>query len=633
MSEGKYTEMFGLLHDVVMSCVKEVFVVSGDALASDALQSLSNEITVAIPKNSDHGDVATNAAMMLARYLRSVDENHNLPKSPIDIANILLNHIVRSEFIKSATVVSPGFINIILHDTIFDRMLHDIILRNTNYGSNNYGKNEPVNIEFVSANPTGPMHIGHSRSAVYGDCLANLMSYCGYNVTREFYINDAGNQIDTLAKSAYLRYVEVATDMHIDIPEGYYPGEYMIAVGRKLYNTYGSTLLSEDILNADMLPASTIDILKNVSVSCMLDQIKDDLHACGVKHDVFTSEKHLRDSGKVQSALQKLQDLGLTYFGILEKPKGYQADESDVLDENDIDGKQALLFKSTEYGDDMDRVLQRSNGELTYFGGDAGYAVDKIERGFLQNIITLGADHAGYVKRMESLYNAIAMAVYKHEHKEDVTVGSEVILCQLVKLVNDGKILKMSKRRGVFVTLREVIDDIGSDALRFMMLTRKNDVVFDFDLALAHEQSKDNPVFYVQYAHVRCKSVIENAKNAQVIESENDVDDYAHDNSISLAELLNSEHERSIIKTLSMWPVIVKSSVATKDLQKITSYLYDLSAMFHSMWNVGKNNEDYKFVVANNITLSKARVLLAKAVSIVIANGLRVLGIEPLNKM
>lgn len=465
-------------------------------------------------------------------------------------------------------------------------------------GNSDIGTGQTVNVEYVSANPTGPMHVGHGRGAVVGDALALLLAKAGYKVTKEYYINDAGAQVDVLARSAYLRYREAFGET-IEIPEGLYPGDYLVPVGEKLKETFG-----DKWLNAE--EGDYLEEIKAFSINAMMDLIREDLAVLGVTHDVFSSEKELVENGGVDKAITYLEERGLIYTGVLEPPKGKKPE--------DWEPRPQLLFKASEFGDDVDRPLKKSDGSGTYFASDIAYHFDKFQRGSDQLIDVMGADHGGYVKRMKAAVKAMS------EGKAEL----DIKLAQMVNLMDNGEPVKMSKRAGTFITLREVIDKVGKDVVRFIMLTRKNDAQLEFDFTKVTEQSKDNPVFYVQYAHARCHSVFRKAD-----EEFTDLD--RTETALAKADLslLNDESELTLMRLMAEWPRLIEAAAESHEPHRITYYLYDLASEFHSLWNKGTGDVSLRFLHADNLELTKARLALLKAVSLVIASGLLVLGVEP----
>jgi arginyl-tRNA synthetase len=574
-----------VLDHILHVCVPEM--PRSGALEAKTLVS----VTVEFPREATHGDLSTNVAMVLAKPLG---------KSPREIAEALLPHLQKLPLLTSAEVAGAGFINLRFAPAFWQQEVTTILTAGARYGESQIGRGQRVNVEYVSANPTGPMHIGHGRGAVVGDALATLLQKASYEVTKEYYINDAGGQVLTLARSAYLRYCE-AYGEDITIPQGMYPGEYLKAVGEGLKQAYGGTMLDES--EEEWLPEVT-----RFAIDAMMGMIREDLAQLGITHDVFTSEHALRDEGWLERGIETLDAKGLIYRGILEPPKG-KAPE-------DFEAAEQTLFRSSAYGDDSDRPVVKSNGDYTYFAGDIGYAAHKIERGFHALVMLLGADHAGYVSRMKALVAALS----------DSNVEMNVQLCQLVKLMDGGEVVKMSKRSGSFVTVREVTEEVGKDVLRFVMLTRKPEQPLDFDLQKVKEQSRDNPVFYVQYAHARCQSVL---RLAGVSMPE------AHVNSANVTvenlALLKHEAELSLIRLLSSFPRVVEAAAKAYEPHRIAYFLQELAAAFHGLWNYGETA--IRFMVEDNAPLTTARLALARATATVIASGLGVLGVAPVNEM
>ena len=551
-------------------------------------------VTAEPPRDLSHGDISTNAAMVLSKKALM---------TPILLANILVKEIDKLDMVEHVSIAGPGFINIKLNQFMWAEVIASIIKAGESYGNSNLGNMEKVNIEYVSANPTGPMHIGHARGAVYGDSLALLLTKTGYDVTKEYYINDAGSQIDTLAKSAFLRYKE-ALGHHIgQIPEGFYPGEYLIDVGQQLANEFGESLLNED--ESIWLP-----VIKNRSVDLMMRVIKNDLSALGVQHDIFISEKAIQESGKIEASFDTLDKQGLLYRGVLEAPKGKKPE--------DWEPREQVLFKSTDFGDDIDRPLKKSDGSYTYFASDIAYHLDKFERGYNKMVLILGADHGGYIKRLKAAVSAISQRC--------ATV--DIKISQLVNFVEDGKPIKMSKRSGTFTTVREVIEEVGKDVIRFIMLTRKNDAVLDFDLKSVKEQSRDNPIFYVQYACARANSVIRNAQS-EVSGIMNLVDLISNKALLRL----NSEEELKLIKNMASWPRVVEAASVANEPHRIAFYLQELASDFHSLWNKGKDDAILRFIIKDDLELTAARIVLLKSMLNVFSSGLSVFNIKPVREM
>lgn len=551
-----------------------------------------SRVTVEPPRDASHGDLSTNAAMVLAKPAAL---------APRAIAEALVEKLKPLGSVTEVSIAGPGFINLRLDDAFWCARIADVLAAGPRYGESTIGRNLKTNVEYVSANPTGPMHVGHCRGAVFGDALASLLVKAGYDVTREYYINDAGGQVDVLARSAYLRYREALGET-IEIPAGLYPGDYLVPVGELLKAEHGDRLLHVD--EAEWLP-----IARDTAINAMMALIREDLAALGISHDVFFSERTLHASGRVGETLEALEQKGLIYEGVLAAPKGKLPD--------DWEERPQTLFRSTDFGDDVDRALKKSDGSWTYFAADIAYHRDKYLRGFRNQIDVWGADHSGYIKRMQSAVKAIS----------DGQAELDVKICQLVKLFRNGEPVRMSKRSGSFVTLRDVVDEVGKDVVRFMMLMRKNDASLDFDFARVTEQSKDNPVFYVQYAHARIQSVLRNA--------ERDLDERLSPELLAQAGLagLTDEAELALIKLLASFPRLIELGAEAHEPHRIAFYLYDLASLFHSLWNKGKDDPTLRFIIADNRELTLARLALISAVSHVIASGLGILGVEPAQEM
>jgi arginyl-tRNA synthetase len=553
--------------------------------------------TVEPPRDASHGDLSTNAAMVLAK-----DAGTN----PRALAETIVARLRENDDYVSVEIAGPGFINIALKPGAFDAVIHAANIARADYGRGRMGEGRPINVEYVSANPTGPMHVGHGRGAVYGDALANLLDFAGWRVTREYYINDAGTQIDVLARSVFHRYQEALGRAVGPIGEGLYPGDYLIPLGKALAETYGDTL--EKLPEADWLP-----LVRRAAIDAMMAMIRDDLAAIDIRHDVFFSEASLHgqgDADKVAATIADFRARDLIYEGRLPPPKG-QKDE-------DWEDRVQTLFRATDFGDDVDRPLLKSDGGYTYFASDIAYHADKFHRGFAEMIDVWGADHGGYVKRMKAAVKA-------------ATGGKgalEVRLCQLVKLMRNGEPVKMSKRAGDFVTLRDVIDEVGRDAIRFMMLDRKNDAELEFDLAKVIEQSKDNPVFYVQYAHARICSVFRQAHAAFGAIPVTDEEIEAADLTI-----LTDESERGLMRLIAQFPRLIEQAAATREPHRIVFYLYETASSFHTLWNRGKDLPDLRFINNDDRKGTAARLALVKAVQTVIANGLGLLGVSAPEEM
>ncbi|WP_113099564.1 arginine--tRNA ligase [Agrobacterium sp. fls2-241-TYG-188a] len=552
-------------------------------------------ITVESPRDPSHGDVATNAAMVLAKSLGT---------NPRALAELIVPALEQDADVDSVNVAGPGFINIRVSVAYWQRLLAGMIEQGVDYGRSTVGTGKKINVEYVSANPTGPMHVGHCRGAVVGDTLANVLAFTGYEVTKEYYINDAGSQIDVLARSVFLRYREALGEDVGAIPPGLYPGDYLVPLGKSLAEEFGIKLRA-------MPEEQWLPIVKDKAIDAMMVMIREDLAALNVKHDVFYSERtlHAGNAGPILSAINDLTFKGHVYKGTLPPPKGELPD--------DWEDREQTLFRSTEVGDDMDRALIKSDGSYTYFAADVAYFKDKYDRGFGEMIYVLGADHGGYVKRLEAVARAVS------EGKSKLTV----LLCQMVKLFRDGEPVKMSKRSGDFVTLRDVVDEVGRDPVRFMMLYRKNSEPLDFDFAKVTEQSKDNPVFYVQYAHARCKSVFRQANEAFP-----DLD-VSQINMASSTALISDVNELQLIAKLAEYPRLIESAALNHEPHRLAFYLYDLASSFHGHWNKGKDQPELRFVNDKNRELSVARLGLVNAVANVLKSGLTLLGANAPDEM
>jgi arginyl-tRNA synthetase len=565
-----------------------------------------DNFTVEPAKEKTHGDLACNIAMVLSKKFLAIESLNN----PRKLAEGIITKISNGN-ISKLEIAGPGFINIFLKNQIFHQILAEL-LQKKSFDFPNLGKGEKINLEYASPNPTGPIHVGHTRGAIYGDVLATLLQKVGYDVLKEYYINDAGSQITTLIKSAYLRYLEACGEK-IEIAEGLYPGEYLIAVGQSLKNNFGDSLRNKS-------EAEYLENIRDFVVNEMMNMIKSDLSALGIKHDSYFSEKkELHDTNKIEAAIQIFRDKGLIFEGKLEAPKtekGVGAKDFNLPE--DYEEKDQTLFRSTLFGDDQDRVVKKSDGSTTYLAGDMAYSLSKFQRGAKKFIMPLGYDHAGYVKRLTAVVNGVS------EGQAEV----KVILCQMVKFVKNGEPLKMSKRSGNFITAREVIDEVGADALRFIMLTRKNDAPFDFDLVKVIEQSKDNPIFYVQYAHARCCSVLRNLKAEGILP---EIESQKIDESV--LENLTDEAEIELIKKIASFPRIIELAAINYEPHKIAFYLQELAANFHSLWNKGSENHDLKFIVKDNLNLTKSRIYLIIALKIIIASGLEIFNIKAVEEM
>ncbi|MBZ9698886.1 arginine--tRNA ligase [Mesorhizobium sp. CO1-1-9] len=559
-----------------------------DLKDQDGVSPDLSRIAVEPPRDASHGDLATNAAMVLAKPTG---------QNPRALAERLADALRADKDVAAAEVAGPGFVNLRLQEGFWQAHLSALLGEGPNFGRSTIGAGRKTNVEYVSANPTGPMHVGHCRGAVVGDALANLMAFAGYDVTKEYVINDAGSQIDVLGRSAMLRYREALGDDIGEIPAGLYPGDYLVSVGEALVREFGRSLLQ-------MPDDEALAIVKDRTIDAMMVMIREDLALLNVHHDVFFSERtlHADNARKIRSAINDLTLKGHIYKGKLPPPKGEKPD--------DWEDREQTLFRSTAVGDDMDRALVKSDGSFTYFAADVAYLKDKVDRGFVDLIYVLGADHGGYVKRLEALARAIA--------GDDVKLT--VLLCNLVKLFRDGEPVRMSKRSGDFVTLREVVEEVGRDPIRFMMLYRKNDAPLDFDFAKVTEQSKDNPVFYVQYASARCHSVFRQASE-QLGEANFDR------NSLAAASTsLTDEGEIGLIRKLAEYPRLIESAALALEPHRLAFYLYDLASSFHGHWNRGTDNPDLRFVKVNDRQLTHARLGLVQAVSDVLTSGLTLIG-------
>ncbi len=580
-----------------MNLFSDIGSLVGDAIAQLQAQGTLPEgldlgpVTVEPPRDPLHGDMATNAAMVLAKPAKM---------KPRDIAEVLAPLIAADERVMAAEVAGPGFLNLRLAPSVWQHVAQSVLTEGTTYGRSDMGQGARVNVEYVSANPTGPLHVGHTRGAVFGDALASLLDYSGYDVTREYYINDGGAQVDVLARSVYLRYQE-AHDLSVDWPEGSYPGDYLIEVGEALKAKVGDRYLDED-------ESVWLEEVRTFSTDAMMDLIRTDLKSLGVEMNSFFSEKSLYGTGLIEKAIAELDAKGLIYRGVLEPPKGKTPE--------DWEPREQTLFRSTEHGDDVDRPIRKSDGAWTYFAPDIAYHYDKVSRGFDQLIDVFGADHGGYVKRMKAAVSALS----------DGTVPLDIKLTQLVKLYRNGEPFKMSKRAGTFVTLSDVVEQVGPDVTRFVMLTRKNDATLDFDFAKVLEQSRENPVFYVQYANARVNSVLRKAAAAGI-----DVSDAT----LAGADLTGMTHETelAVAKKLAEWPRLVEIAARTHEPHRVAFYLYELASDLHTLWNRGNDEPALRFLQDDDAATSQAKIALARAVSVVISAGLGILGVKPAEEM
>ena len=564
-----------------------------DIAAERGMSAPEADFSVEPPRDARHGEISSNTALVFASAFGM---------KPRDLADRLVARLESSDEVFEISVAGPGFVNLVLEPDQWRDQLRHILAAGTRYGESDLGAGQKVNVEYVSVNPTGPMHVGHGRGAVVGDALAALLAKAGYAVTREYYVNDAGVQVDLLARSLYHRYREAAGEAPGEMPEDFYPGDYLVETGAALLAQDGTRWLG--VAEEDWLPP-----VREFAIAAMMDLIRGDLAALGIEHDVFTSERELAASGAVERALAELEGRGLLHVGVLDPPKG-RADE-------DWEARPQTLFRSTAFGDDTDRAIRKSDGSWTYFATDMAYHRDKFERGFPMLIDVWGADHQGYVKRMQAAVAALS--------------GGEadfaVLICNLVNLSEAGQPVKMSKRAGTYVTLREVVDRVGKDVVRFIMLTRGNEASLDFDLAQAVEQSKDNPVFYVQYAHARACSALRNA--AAALPGEDFSDAALADAAFDALD----EQELSLVRKLAAWPRVVEAAAGAAEPHRIAFALSDIAAAFHGLWNLGNVDEDRRFVIAGDPTLSRARLALVRATAIVIASGLDIMGVAPVEEM
>jgi len=574
-------------------------------IAAGALPAGIDQSRIAVepPRDPAHGDMATNAAMVLAK---------DSGKKPRDLAEQIAEKLRADDLVASVEVAGPGFINLTLKPAAWIDALRNAVRLGLRYGASDIGRGQLVNVEYVSANPTGPMHVGHCRGAVFGDALSNLLAFTGFAVTREYYINDAGAQVDVLARSAYLRYREALGEDIGAIPDGLYPGDYLKAVGQLIAKNFGD--LFRNSAESEWLP-----VIRKIAVQEMMISIRQDLAALGVNQDRFFSEESLiyqeelgaNSIDSVAGTIDWLRERGFVYEGRLPPPKGAPTE--------DWEDREQTLFRSTEFGDDVDRPLMKSDGSYTYFASDIAYHANKIGRGFRSLIDVWGADHGGYIKRMQAAVAALS----------DRSVQLDIKVIQLVKLLRAGEPVKMSKRAGDFVTLREVVDEVGRDAVRFMMLFRKNDAVLDFDLAKVIEQSRDNPVFYVQYGHARGRSVF---RNARAVFSELPADMAAL---AAIADLnrLGDPAELALMRRIALYPRVVEGAALTHEPHRIAFYLFDLASEFHALWTLGNASPHLRFIIQNDRQMTEARLVLVQGVVTVIASGLALLGVEAPNEM
>jgi arginyl-tRNA synthetase len=608
-------DIFSDFRRLVLAAIEDMVTAGGLPRGVDL-----NRVAVEPPRDPAHGDLATNAAMVLAGAMPAYLDSATNPTMAaagkvkprlMELAEQIGAALARRELTTAdyrgagftVELVRPGFINVRLYPEVWHAQLGAILRAGTGFGDSMIGGGEAVNVEFVSANPTGPMHVGHGRGAVVGDALAGLLTKAGFKVQREYYINDAGAQVDVLARSTYLRYREALGEDIGPIPAGLYPGEYLSETGRALAERDGRKWL-------DRPEAEWLGPVRDFAVTQMLALICGDLAALGIDHDLFVSERELVEKGAIDECLAALEQRGLIYTGVLEAPKGKQPD--------DWEPREQTLFRATQFGDDVDRPLKKSDGSWTYFAADIAYHRDKFRRGFANLIDVWGADHSGYIKRMQAAVRA-------------VTGGSanlDVKICQLVNLFDKGLPVRMSKRVGAFVTLREVVDVVGKDVFRFIVLTRRNDQALDFDFAKVTEQSKDNTVFYVQYAHARAASVMRHA-------AEQFPDDDLSDAGLGETPLerLSDPSEIALIRQLAAWPRLVEAAAQAHEPHRIAFYLQEVAAQFHMLWNKGKDEATLRFILASDAELTRARLALVRGVALVIASGLAVFGVEPAQEM
>jgi arginyl-tRNA synthetase len=592
---------------------QDIYSSIGDAVRA-ALRALVPELTddviarveVTPTRDPAHGDMATNAALVAAKAART---------APVKLAGDLVAALNRRPEIREAVAAGPGFVNVRLNPSAFRNLLPDVLAAAESYGDSDIGAGSRINVEYVSANPTGPMHIGHCRGAVVGDALANLLAKAGYDVTKEYYINDAGAQVTALAWAAYWRYLRAIgtslseEDFSNEVPGGLqYRGDYLIPVGEQLALMYGTALAQPDLGIA--APEAWLDIVRDYTIDAMMTEVRADLEALGVAQDVFTSERRLIASGAADATIDWLATQGLIYEGVLEPPKGKTPD--------DWEPRPQTLFRATRFGDDVDRPLRKSDGSNTYFANDIAYHADKLQRGFDVLIDVLGADHGGYVKRMNAAVQAVSGG----------TSRFEAVLCQIVHVMRGGHPVRMSKRAGSYVTLRDLLDEVGKDAVRFTMLMRKADAQMEFDLDQALAQTRENPVFYVQYAHARCRSVLRAAVDMYP-------EDAVTDTALAAVPLdsLEAPEELALIRRLAQWPRTVEAAAQAREPHRIAFFLYDLAGDFHMLWNRGKDAAALRFLQPDRPADTLARLALVAATAVVIRSGLAVMGVTPVEEL
>ena len=590
-----------VVHNIFADMLDRVRHANHDLIAAGLLPVGIDQsrVTVEPPRDPAHGDMATNAAMVLAK---------DAGKKPRELAETIAEKLRADALVGNVEVAGPGFINLTLKPSAWIAALRDAVGLGANFARSDIGRGAPVNIEYVSANPTGPMHIGHCRGAVFGDALANLLEFVGYKVAREYYVNDAGAQVDMLARSVYLRYREALGEDVGAVPEGLYPGEYLKPVGEVLAKEHGDALTKKP-------EEAWLPIVRAKAIDMMMAAVRDDLAALNITHEVFYSERSLVEGevDRVGATIDWLRARGLVYEGRLPPPKGAPVE--------DWEDREQTLFRSTAFGDDVDRPLMKSDGSYTYFASDIAYHADKIGRGFRNLIDVWGADHGGYIKRMRAAVAALS----------DAKAELDVKLIQLVKLLRAGEPVKMSKRAGEFVTLREVVDEVGRDAVRFVMLFRKNDAALDFDLAKVIEQSRDNPVFYVQYGHARSQSVFRNAREV-FPDLPSDLSDAAVLAAADL-ERLSDPAELALTRQIALYPRVVEAAALAHEPHRIAFYLFELASEFHALWTLGNSAPHLRFIIQNDRQLTLARLVLVQGVATVLASGLALLGVGAPSEM
>ena len=591
-------DIYAAMHETVVRALRSV--------VPDLTDDIIARVEVSPARDPSHGDMATNAALVAAKAAR---------QPPAKLAAAIVELLQQATGVARASAAGPGFVNLTLDAALLRSLLPDMLRIGIAYGDNTVGNGSRVNVEYVSANPTGPLHIGHCRGAVVGDALANLLAKAGYDVTKEYYTNDAGAQVTALAWAAYWRYLQAIgtplseADFSENVPGGLqYRGEYLIPVGERLAAQYGTSLAQPDGTIA--APEVWLDIVRDFTIEAMMQDVREDLHLLGVEQDVFSSERGLIESGAVDASIEWFHSQGLIYEGVLDPPRGKTPD--------DWEPRPQTLFRATQFGDDVDRPLRKSDGSNTYFANDIAYHADKVRRGYDVLIDVLGADHGGYVKRVRAAVNALSQG----------RTAFEAILCQTVHVMRGGQPVRMSKRAGTFVTLRDLLDEVGKDAVRFTMLTRKADAQMEFDLDQAVAQTRDNPVFYVQYAHARCRSVLRAA--AEMFGDARTAD-------AALAEVpldsLTADAEMALIRRLAQWPRTVEAAAQAREPHRIAFFLYDLASDFHMLWNQGKDNSTLRFLQAGRPAETLARLALVAATAVVIRSGLAVMGVVPVEEM